>query len=201
MSNASLPLGIRENFGQFTHKLIQVLLVGFALGMTRTVIPALAETEFGVVRGSFVMLTVFVMAFGVVKAVMNFVAGLIREEQRAQHGGGAHDRGGARLEHAATRTTCNAAGEQCVRARAGVRARRAGKWAWEGERRGLRRWEVYNMDDSNDTLGILVSLLFAPAARHRAARCTANCSVLPRACDAARTCTAHRAGSHHGARC
>ena len=79
MSAASLPLGIRENFGQFTHQLIQVLLVGFAIGMTRTVIPALAETEFGVGRGSFVMLTVFVMAFGVVKAVMNFVAGRLSE--------------------------------------------------------------------------------------------------------------------------
>ena len=79
MPTASLPLGIRENFGQFAHQLIQVLLVGFAIGMTRTVIPALAETEFGVVRGSFVMLTVFVMAFGVVKAVMNFVAGRLSE--------------------------------------------------------------------------------------------------------------------------
>lgn len=79
MSIASLPLGIRENLGQFTHQLVQVLLVGFALGMTRTVIPALAETEFGVARGSFVMLTVFVMAFGVVKAVMNFVAGRLSE--------------------------------------------------------------------------------------------------------------------------
>lgn len=79
MSTAYLPLGIRENFGQFAHQLIQVLLVGFAIGMTRTVIPALAETEFGVVRGSFLMLTVFVMAFGVVKAVMNFVAGRLSE--------------------------------------------------------------------------------------------------------------------------
>lgn len=79
MSTAYLPLGIRENFGQFAHQLIQVLLVGFAIGMTRTVIPALAETEFGVVRGSFLMLTVFVMAFGVVKAIMNFVAGRLSE--------------------------------------------------------------------------------------------------------------------------
>lgn len=79
MPNVHPPLGIRENFGQFSHQLIQVLLVGFAIGMTRTVIPALAETEFGVVRGSFVMLAVFVMAFGVVKAVMNFVAGRLSE--------------------------------------------------------------------------------------------------------------------------
>jgi len=79
MPSATFPIGIRENAGQFTHQLIQVLLVGFALGMTRTVIPALAETEFGVARGSFVLLTAFVMAFGVVKAVMNFVAGRLSE--------------------------------------------------------------------------------------------------------------------------
>lgn len=56
----SLPFGIRENLTQFTHQLIQVLLVGFAIGMMRTVIPALAETEFGVARGSFMLLTAFV---------------------------------------------------------------------------------------------------------------------------------------------
>ena len=74
-----LPLGIRENLTQFSHQLIQVLLVGFAIGMMRTVIPALAETEFGVPRGSFLLLTAFVVAFGVVKAVMNFVAGRLSE--------------------------------------------------------------------------------------------------------------------------
>ena len=75
----ALPLGIRENRAQFIHQLIQVLLVGFAIGMMRTVIPALAETEFGVARGSFLLLTAFVVAFGVVKAVMNFVAGRLSE--------------------------------------------------------------------------------------------------------------------------
>ena len=75
MSDAVLPLGIRENLTQFTHQLIQVLLVGFAIGMMRTVIPAMAESEFGVARGSFLLLTAFVVAFGVVKGVMNFVAG------------------------------------------------------------------------------------------------------------------------------
>jgi len=79
MSDAALPLGIRENLTQFTHQLIQVLLVGFAIGMMRTVIPAMAESEFGVARGSFLLLTAFVVAFGVVKAVMNFVAGRLSE--------------------------------------------------------------------------------------------------------------------------
>lgn len=74
-----LRLGIRENLTQFSHQLVQVLLVGFAIGMMRTVIPALAETEFGVARGSFLLLTAFVVAFGVVKSVMNFVAGRLSE--------------------------------------------------------------------------------------------------------------------------
>lgn len=71
--------GIHENFSQFMHQLVQVLLVGFAIGMMRTVVPALAETEFGVAKGSFMMLTSFVVAFGVVKGVMNFVAGRLSE--------------------------------------------------------------------------------------------------------------------------
>lgn len=75
MSERELQFGIRENLVQVTHQLIQVLLVGFAIGMTRTVVPALAESEFGLARGSFLLLSSFVVAFGVVKATMNFVAG------------------------------------------------------------------------------------------------------------------------------
>ena len=41
-SAADLTLGIRENLTQFVHQLIQVLLVGFTIGMMRTVVPALA---------------------------------------------------------------------------------------------------------------------------------------------------------------
>lgn len=68
-------LGIQLNLGQFLHQLLQVLLVGMTLGMMRTVVPALAEGEFGVQRDSFVMLSTFVVAFGAVKGVLNFVAG------------------------------------------------------------------------------------------------------------------------------
>src|SRR5690554_4543673 len=71
----TLTRGIRENLTQFVHQLLQVMLVGFALGMMRTVVPALAEAEFGVARGSFILLTAFVVAFGMVKGVLNFVAG------------------------------------------------------------------------------------------------------------------------------
>lgn len=75
MNKGDLRHGIRPNIEQVVHQLIQVMLVGFAIGMTRTVVPALAESEFGLDRGSFLLLTSFVVAFGVVKAVMNFVAG------------------------------------------------------------------------------------------------------------------------------
>lgn len=55
--------------------LVQVALVGVTLGLTRTVVPAMAEADFGVPKGSFLLLTAFVLAFGVVKGGMNFVAG------------------------------------------------------------------------------------------------------------------------------
>ena len=71
--------GIRHNLDQFLHQLLQVLLVGFTIGMMRTVVPALAETEFGVPRNSFVLLTAFVVAFGFVKGALNFVAGRLSE--------------------------------------------------------------------------------------------------------------------------
>ncbi len=71
--------GIRHNRVQFAHQLLQVLLVGLTLGMMRTVVPALAETEFGVPRDSFVLLGAFVVAFGFVKGVMNFAAGRLSE--------------------------------------------------------------------------------------------------------------------------
>lgn len=74
-----LHLGIRHNFGQFAHQLAQVFLVGLTLGMTRTVVPALAESEFGVAKGSFMMLMAFVVAFGFVKGTLNFVAGRLSE--------------------------------------------------------------------------------------------------------------------------
>jgi MFS family permease len=76
---ADYRYGIRHNIAQFGHQLIQVFLVGLTIGMTRTVVPALAETEFGVAKGSFMMLMAFVVAFGFVKGTLNFVAGRLSE--------------------------------------------------------------------------------------------------------------------------
>jgi MFS family permease len=75
-----MHFGIRANLGQFLHQLLQVLLVGMTIGMMRNVVPALAESEFGVPRGSFMLLVAFVVAFGFVKGAMNFLAGRLAEE-------------------------------------------------------------------------------------------------------------------------
>lgn len=79
MKAIELHHGISQNLAQFLHQLMQVLFVGFTIGMMRTVIPALAEGEFGVPRNSFLLLTAFVVAFGFVKGTLNFVAGRLSE--------------------------------------------------------------------------------------------------------------------------
>ena len=71
--------GIRRNLGQFSHQLIQVLFVGLTIGMQRTVVPALAESEFGLAGGSATLLMAFVVSFGFVKGAMNFVSGRLSE--------------------------------------------------------------------------------------------------------------------------
>jgi MFS family permease len=76
---AATTFGIRANLAQVLQQLLQVLLVGMTIGMMRNVVPALAETEFGVPRGSFMLLVAFVVAFGFVKGTMNFVAGRMAE--------------------------------------------------------------------------------------------------------------------------
>lgn len=74
-----MHFGIRANLGQVLQQLLQVLLVGMTIGMMRNVVPALAESEYGVPRGSFILLVAFVVAFGFVKGAMNFVAGRLAE--------------------------------------------------------------------------------------------------------------------------
>lgn len=71
--------GIRANLKLFLQLLVQVFAVGLTLGLMRTVVPALAASEFGVPRSSFLLLSAFMLAFGVVKALMNLVAGGLSE--------------------------------------------------------------------------------------------------------------------------
>ncbi|WP_028672037.1 MFS transporter [Saccharospirillum impatiens] len=75
MQSKTIESGIRANWQQISLQLVQIFLVGLTIGMTRVVIPGLAETEFGLNAQSFFLLTSFVVVFGAVKAVMNLFAG------------------------------------------------------------------------------------------------------------------------------
>ena len=71
--------GIGPNLGPFLQQLLQVFFVGLTIGMQRSVVPVLAEQEFGVPAGSFTLLMAFVISFGFVKGAMNFVSGRLSE--------------------------------------------------------------------------------------------------------------------------
>ncbi len=54
--------------------LLQVFFVGVMLGLFRTVVPALSGSEFGVPAGAFFLLANFIVVFGLIKSVFNFLA-------------------------------------------------------------------------------------------------------------------------------
>jgi len=80
MANSNtISLGIKTNISQISMQLVQIFLVGLTIGMTRIVIPGLAESEFGLANQSFFLLASFVVVFGFIKAIMNLLAGKFSE--------------------------------------------------------------------------------------------------------------------------
>ena len=79
MSEITYQHGIAANRLQFTHLLLQVFFVGMTWGIMRTVVPVLAETEFGKPEDAFTLLSAFVITFGFVKGILNLVAGRLSE--------------------------------------------------------------------------------------------------------------------------
>ena len=68
-----VSLGLRENWRQFWLLVLVNAFVGAMVGLERTVLPLLAEEEFGLASKGAVLS--FVATFGAVKAVTNFFAG------------------------------------------------------------------------------------------------------------------------------
>jgi MFS family permease len=68
-----LELGLRANGTQFTLLVAINALVGGMVGQQQTVLPLLAETEFGLTGYTFMF--TYVVAFGVTKAAANYFAG------------------------------------------------------------------------------------------------------------------------------
>jgi len=66
-------LGLRQNWKQFTLLVIVNAFVGGMVGIERTVLPLLAEVEFGIASQAAALS--FIMAFGVSKALANYFTG------------------------------------------------------------------------------------------------------------------------------
>jgi MFS family permease len=75
----SSRLGLRENWWQFTLFTFITLLIGMTIGVERVALPPLARHAFGVTS---VLYTVsFIAAFGLVKSIMNLVAGRLSDRR------------------------------------------------------------------------------------------------------------------------
>ena len=70
-------LGLRQNIGQFALLVGVNALVGGMVGQERTVLPLLARSEFGL--DAVTLTLTFIVAFGVVKAATNLIAGALSD--------------------------------------------------------------------------------------------------------------------------
>ncbi len=68
---------MRENAGQFSLLMLINLFVGAMAGMERSILPAIAEQEFGLAARTAILS--FIIVFGVAKAAMNYAAGRLAD--------------------------------------------------------------------------------------------------------------------------
>ena len=76
-------LGLRENLAQFSLLVLVNAFVGAMVGLERTILPAIAEEEFGMVARTAILS--FIVVFGVTKAVTNYLAGRLSDRFGRKH--------------------------------------------------------------------------------------------------------------------
>ena len=69
-----------KKYALLVNLLLQVMFVGILLGLFRTAVPALSESIFNVQRDSFIFLSMFIVAFGIVKGIANYYAGVFADK-------------------------------------------------------------------------------------------------------------------------
>nr|WP_038748413.1 MFS transporter [Burkholderia pseudomallei] len=74
---ASVRLGLKENWRQFALLVLINAFVGGLVGIERTVVPLIGSEEFHI--GSTTLITSFIISFGVVKAFANLVSGQLAD--------------------------------------------------------------------------------------------------------------------------
>lgn len=75
--NQKIALGIRENWLQFSLLVLLNVFVGGMVGLERTVVPLIGTEEFRI--SSEIVVFSFIIAFGVVKAFVNLISGLLAD--------------------------------------------------------------------------------------------------------------------------
>jgi MFS family permease len=70
-----VQLGLRENWKQFTLLVIVNAFVGGMIGLERTIIPQIAEADFGLAARTAILS--FIVVFGVTKAITNYYTGAL----------------------------------------------------------------------------------------------------------------------------
>ena len=74
---ASISLGLRENWQQFSLLVLVNIFVGGMMGLERTVVPLIGTEVFSI--GSEIVVFSFIIAFSVVKAFTNLASGLLAD--------------------------------------------------------------------------------------------------------------------------
>lgn len=75
MKSPDVRLGLLENWRQFTLLVIVNAFVGGMIGLERTIIPQMAEADFGLAARSAILS--FIVVFGITKAVTNYYTGTL----------------------------------------------------------------------------------------------------------------------------
>jgi MFS family permease len=77
MAATSVRLGLRENWAQFSLLVLVNAFVGGMVGLERSILPAIAEQEFGIAARAAILS--FIVAFGITKAATNYFAGRLAD--------------------------------------------------------------------------------------------------------------------------
>ncbi len=82
-TRSKVRLGLRENLAQFSLLVVVNAFVGAMVGMERSILPAIAEKDFGLAARTAVLS--FIVVFGVTKALTNYLAGRFSDRFGRKH--------------------------------------------------------------------------------------------------------------------
>src|SRR5687768_11681561 len=83
MTENSVKLGLRENWAQFSLLVLINAFVGGMVGLERSILPAIAQQDFGMVANTAILS--FIVAFGFTKAASNYLAGRLADRYGRKH--------------------------------------------------------------------------------------------------------------------